>query len=170
MIKIMNLRSKACTWEQGLRDKYGCEDIDIPRTKGKADLRVYKRLMVKQVNDTEDDERKRGMESKPSRRRYKDFGVYRGTIGHIYDNTRGSTLLAGVQAGFLRTSDFRSRFENCQICDAPEVSLHYSNRYKTLPARIKTLHFAVSFLGATELVCFEFVSIRSCLTILTCRN
>ena len=58
-----------------------------------------------------DEEWKEGMESKSSLEEYRQFKINRGIIDHVYDNSRGSTLLASARADFLNTNSFRARFE-----------------------------------------------------------
>ena len=61
------------------------------------------------------------MESKSSLEKYRQFKINRGTIDHVYDYSRGSTLLASARAGFLNTNSFRARFERgdgkCVLCE-----------------------------------------------------
>ena len=66
---------------------------------------------------------------KSSLLRYREYKVNRGNIEHLYDNTRGSRLLAAARGGVLRTRIFRATFENiettCPQCNtAPETLEH----------------------------------------------
>ena len=67
-----------------------------------------------------DEECKGRTESKSSLVRYRQFKLNRGTIDHIYDNSKGSTPLASARARFLNTNSFRARFEGgdgkCVLC------------------------------------------------------
>ena len=56
------------------------------------------------------------MERKSSLRRHRKYKQKRGTIDLIYDNSRASTLLAEARAGFLKTKQFWSRFEEIDTC------------------------------------------------------
>ena len=61
------------------------------------------------------------MRSKSSLERYKHFKLNRGITDHVYDNSRGSTLLASARADFLNTNSFRARVEGvdskCLLCE-----------------------------------------------------
>ena len=56
------------------------------------------------------------MPKKKTLSRYREFEEVRGTIEHLYENTKGSRLLADARAGFVQS---RSRFSN--INGSPEM-------------------------------------------------
>ena len=91
-------------------------------------MEVFKKEVTNKIKEKVHEEWIENMESKSSLGRYREFKRARGTIEHIYDNSRGSTLLAEPRAGFLMTRKFRSRFEDidprCETCSRDETLEH----------------------------------------------
>ena len=104
--------------------RFDCQDIILERNDdGKAVRRTYNEDVTNKIYEKIHEEWNENMEGKSSLGRYRAFKSVRGTIEHIYHNSRGSTLLAEARAGFLMTRKFRSRFEEidprCETCGSP---------------------------------------------------
>ena len=61
--------------------------------------------------------------------RYRGCKQARGTIKHLYDNTKGSRLLADARAGCLQTRKYRSRYSDidatCPKCGSEGETLEH---------------------------------------------
>ena len=92
----------------------------------------YKELKIKfaclEIRDMLDKAWQKGMAEKKTLSRYREYKEVRGTIEHLYDNTKGSRLLADARAGCLQTRKYRSRFSNigtaCPKCGEEETLEH----------------------------------------------
>ena len=58
---------------------------------------------------------KEGVESESSLEGNRQFRTNRGTIDHVYENSRRSTRLAGARVVFLNTNSVRARFEGGEV-------------------------------------------------------
>ncbi|XP_018497356.1 uncharacterized protein LOC108865136 [Galendromus occidentalis] len=129
MISINNAKIKAVERMKTLSLKYECDKIVVKRSgAGGACLNTFKKSVEKKIRDLVHQEWRDGMNEKSSLARYRKHKQQCGTIDHIYDNSRGSVLLAQARAGFLRTRKFGSRFEEidpiCRICGQEESLEH----------------------------------------------
>ena len=127
--KINNIMLAAVDRLGKLKQKFNCQDETIEESLGgQASTNTYKKYVYNKIDEVVLEEWKDNMESKSSLTRYRKFKQKRGTIEHIYDNSRGSTLLAEARAGFLKTRKFRSRFEeidpHCSVCGRVETLEH----------------------------------------------
>ena len=124
--KISNIKLSAVERLEKLKQRYNCQDEIIEESLGgQAFTKAYKKYIYNKINEKVIEEWKESMEGKSSLERYREFKQKRGTIDHMYDNSRGSTLLAEARAGFLKTRKFRSRFDeidpHCNVCGGVEV-------------------------------------------------
>lgn len=130
MTKICNINTAAHSRMLELKQQYNCQDINVlNRFNGQANMTKFKSDIEHKITETQHQNWCEGMSSKSSLTRYRDYKNKRGIIEHLYDNSRGSTLLASARAGFLRTRIFRSRFEDidtvCTVCrTGPETIGH----------------------------------------------
>ena len=127
--QINNIKLTAVERMKQLKWRLHCEEKDLVgyNTSGAA-LKAYKKYVFAKIKETAHEEWKQNMENKSSLVKYQAFKRERGAIEHIYDNTRGSILLAEARVGFLKTREFRSRFEeidpDCGSCGEVETSEH----------------------------------------------
>ncbi|XP_018495837.1 uncharacterized protein LOC108864516 [Galendromus occidentalis] len=129
MISINNARVKAVERMKTLSLKYDCDKIVIERSEaGGACLNTFGKNMEEKIRDLVHREWREDMSEKPCLARYRKHKQRRGTVDNIYDNSRGSVLLAQARAGFLRTRKFRSRLEEIdpsrRICGQEETLEH----------------------------------------------
>ena len=91
-------------------------------------MRAYKKDVTNEINGKVLEEWKESMEGKSNLGRYRASKRVRGTIEHIHDDSRGSTLLAEASAVFLMTRKFRPSFEEirprCESCARDETLEH----------------------------------------------
>ncbi|XP_028967056.1 uncharacterized protein LOC114828185 [Galendromus occidentalis] len=109
-MKTCNIFSEAYKRMKHLSRLYECE-FDEPQhvESEERHWRAFRNDVSDRIRTFTDREWRENMETKPSLKRYRQHKMNRGTIDHVYDNTRGSTLLAGARAGFLNTNSFRAR-------------------------------------------------------------
>jgi hypothetical protein len=70
------------------------------------------------------------MKNKSSLELYRAAKQQKGQVDRLYDNSRGSRLLADARAGMLRTRQFQARFipssdVTCQLCNATEETIEH---------------------------------------------
>ena len=127
--QINNIKLTAVERMRQLKWRFLCEEKDLTGySTSRAALNAYKKYVFAKIKETTHEEWIQNMKNRSSLARYRAFKSECGTIEHVYDNTRGSTLLAEARAGFLKTRKFRSRFEeidpNCESCGEVETLEH----------------------------------------------
>ena len=137
--------SRARTEE--LRVKFGCGALHVERTDDRRPLLgIYHHRINEQISATQDSDWAEGMADKPSLERYRKHKEGRTSAVHLYDNSRGSALLALARAGTLPTKVYRSHFSpssdtTCMRCGAYAETLehvilqcnhHYHTEYDLL--------------------------------------
>ncbi|XP_018494579.1 uncharacterized protein LOC108864098 [Galendromus occidentalis] len=125
MMKNASIPTKLQKRSLELKKKFGSQSIrEIPRSTLRVSLGVYKKYVNETIKNKLDQDWVEGMSEKRTLERYSTYKTVRGNIEHIYDNTRGSRLLANARAGCLQTRKFRSRFKNigatCLRCEREE--------------------------------------------------
>ena len=128
MMRIANIPSRLRNRCRELQTKYGCQEIrELPRNTNRVTLGVYKKYVDTTIKAKLDEAWHDGMSEKKTLDRYRHFKKVRGIIEHIYDNTKGSRLLANARAGCLQTRKYRSRYKNmeatCRKCGTEEETL-----------------------------------------------
>lgn len=131
MSRILNIPLKSVTRKQQLQSKFKCDGIQMYLDQwGKPNLKRFKDQVTKAVNEVQDEQWKLQMQSKSSLEWYRAYKGERGTTEHLYDNSRGSGLLALARAGLLQTRQFRSKYDaeldpTCLKCGMkPETTWH----------------------------------------------
>ena len=128
--EITNAKLTAIERLKQLRLQFQVEDLELSRTTSGSPLwNTFRKQLKERVPDKLDSTWKRNMESKSTLGVYRQFKVTRGLKTNIYDNSRGSRLLALTRAGMLNT---RSRQNSrdpsidiaCPKCGAPETDKH----------------------------------------------
>lgn len=127
--RIKNLKLSAIERARNLCLIYNCLEHEANENlSGFALLKAHRKWVYDKVENYAHEEWINNMKRKSSLTRYRAHKQKRGTIDHIYDNSRGSTLLAEARAGFLKTRKFRSRFEeiepDCTTCGREETLEH----------------------------------------------
>ena len=113
-----------------LRKQFRCENIDLTYIDGRPCVGKFNRDIRKQVGLTVDDMWEEEMKGKSTLARYRNFKVIRGSKEVMYDNSRGSALLALARAGALLTRTYRERFtpgleKTCTLCGVYEETVEH---------------------------------------------
>ena len=129
MTGIANIKTKLQIRTSELKGKFECKELrEIPATT-RISLNAYKKYVGEKVKETLDKNWREGMTEKITLCRYRNYKTARGIIEHIYDNTKGSRLLANARAGCLQTRKYRSRYTNieaiCPKCGREEETLEH---------------------------------------------
>ena len=131
MVEAQRMGTCALARVEVLRVKFGCDGVHIERTEdGRALLGVYLRQINEQIKVAQDAEWACGMADKSSLRLYSKLKEERSSAVHLYDNSRGSALLALARAGTLPTKVYKSRFSpspdtTCRRCGVYEETLEH---------------------------------------------
>ena len=100
----------------------------MPST-NRVSLTAYKKYIGETIKKSLDETWRGNMAEKNTLSRYRSFKKDRGTIDHLYDNSRGSRLLANARAGCLQTRKYRSRYTDievtCPKCEREEETLEH---------------------------------------------
>lgn len=131
MMGITNTYTEAILRLKYLKTRYSCGDIPIEYSNNQIPLlNLYNKAVEKRVQQVMDREWKEGMNLKPSLEIYKQYKRDRGrTSFGIYENGRGSALLALARAGMLPTRLHRSKFQpihtHCILCGMEEETVQH---------------------------------------------
>lgn len=130
MMDLEGVKSRAYTRMLMLQRAFDCENITVEYLEGRPLIGKYNLEVMKQIKRKQDNMWRRGMETKPSLTLYREYKKGRGTAEHLYDNSRGSALLAMARAGMLPTRRHRTHFEQgidsiCMRCGMDEETLRH---------------------------------------------
>lgn len=110
MIELSNQKTKLYQETEHLRAEYNCEDIRLQYDDtGRPLLGQFGKLIRKRILETQERFWKRNMQLKTSLQNYIKGKNTRGVPSYLYDNSRGSSLLALARANMLPT---RARMTN----------------------------------------------------------
>lgn len=131
MMQLTGIKSKALLRMEELRTKYRCEEIHMHYTEeGQPKLLKFNVDVEKQVARVAEDFWWDAALNCGSLSRYRLFKRGLGEVQEVYDNGRGSTLLALARAGALPTRHHRRHFSqgimtHCMSCGMkPETIEH----------------------------------------------
>ena len=124
------IKLKATERLKQLREMFGVEKLKIAKnTSGTPMWNTFRKELKTSVRNKMDAIWKRNMESKSTLAVYRQFKETRGLTENLYDNSRGSRLLALARAGMLNTR-YRQHTrdpsidKHCPKCGAPETDKH----------------------------------------------
>jgi hypothetical protein len=131
MMSLVNIQTQSLKRANQLRSRFGCGDIEPTRSEaGELRLGLFNRTIKEQIKQVQNEEWREKMPTKSTLERYRTQKRERGSVQAIYDNSRGSTLLAMARSGTLRTRTWRTRYEpgldpTCTRCGRlPETIRH----------------------------------------------
>lgn len=128
--EITNTKLKARERLKKLRAVFDLNDLALARsTSGTPMWNTFRKDLKTRVEGKLDSTWKKNMESKSTLGVYRRFKETRGLEKGLYDNSRGSRLLALTRAGMLNTRMRQYAREpsinmNCSKCGAPETDKH----------------------------------------------
>ena len=100
MIKIQKFDTKTCSKIEELKSRYDCDTLQIEyNEQGKALLGIYYRQLDERIKARQEIDWVNGMADKSLLEMYRCHKESRTSAVHIYDNSRGSALLALARAG-----------------------------------------------------------------------
>jgi hypothetical protein len=114
MIASEDIRTEAVKRLFFLRDKYTCGDIPLVYSEDSRPLLTsFNQKIKKRIEERVDARWRDNMAQKPSLALYRKYKESRGkTAFGIYENNRGSSLLALTRAGMLPTRTHRSKYQH----------------------------------------------------------
>ena len=112
-METYNFKSKSLQRMEQLEVEFGCSELLIEHLPDGAPwVSKYNSDVRKTVNMSQDKLWRKEMEKKPSLQRYREAIETRGVKGSLYDNNRGSSLLALARAGMLQTRLHLSKLDH----------------------------------------------------------
>ena len=103
MLEIANVNTKYRKRCKKVKTKFTCYEIrEMPTTTG-ISLAAYRQYVSEKIREMLDKTWQKGITEKKTFSRYREFKEVRGTIEHLYDNTKGCRLLADARTGCLQT-------------------------------------------------------------------
>jgi hypothetical protein len=118
MMDITHQKTKMYKRVEELTSKYECENITLTINEhGTPLLGEYYNKVKKRVKETMDKTWLHDMQLKSSLSVYRSGKTTRGTSSFIYDNSRGSSLLALARADMLPTKSHKMHSDADTICD-----------------------------------------------------
>lgn len=128
--EITNTKVIAIERLKKLRSQFDLEDLEITRnTSGTPMWNTFYRTLKSGVKNKLDSTWKKNMETKSTLCVYRQSKETRGLRTDVYDNSRGSRLLALARAGMLNTRQRQNSRDpsidmSCTRCGAPETIQH----------------------------------------------
>ena len=117
MQDLTNKRTKMYQETERLRAKYKCEDISLQYdTSGRPLLNLYNRKIKERILEVQTEVWKQNMIAKSSLELYSKGKTSRGVPSGLYDNRRGSVLLALARADMLPTRTHKMNSGSDKTC------------------------------------------------------
>ena len=112
MMASENIYTEAIERLKYLKIRFGCSDIPIEfKETNEAKLELFYRNFKKRIREKQEEIWREAMNSKPSPKFYRERKIRGDTPHGLYENSRGSALLALAGAGMLPTRRHRSRYQ-----------------------------------------------------------
>ena len=129
-MKLTHTKVKSIERSKILRKLYDLESIKLTQdTSGRLEWNKFRKQIRESLRTRSDTQWRKSMESKSTLLVYRQFEETRGLLTNLYDNSRGSRLLALTRAGMLNTRSRLHKYDtsidpNCPHCGRPESDRH----------------------------------------------
>lgn len=130
MIRLQKRNTKTCARMEVLSSKFGCDTLHVEEDeRGRVLLGSYYRQLDERIKVAQETIWANGMAGKSMLKLYSVHKESRSSAVHLYDNSRGSALLALARAGSLPTRVYKSHFstdpETCYRCGVYAETLEH---------------------------------------------
>ena len=111
-----------------LKIRFGCSDIPMEfKETNEAKIELFNRNVKKRIREKQEEIWREAMNSKSSLEFYREYKIRGATPHGLYENSRGSALMALARAGMLPTRRHRSRYQQidplCLKCGRVEETI-----------------------------------------------